>query len=225
MHVLVVDDEVRLATLIAEYLRGTGTSAEVAHDGPSALTRLRGGSIDAVILDWMLPGLSGVDVCRQLRAERNNVVVLMLTARGAVAERVEALEAGADGFVIKPFSMEELAARLKALVRRGGTSEAHRLVVADVVLDRAAQQLWVAGSEVGASPREFAMLAALMERAGKLVTRQTLINEVWETGVADNVVDVCISRVRAHLQHSARVTLTTRRGLGYVLDERRGEDA
>jgi DNA-binding response OmpR family regulator len=227
MHVLVVDDEVRLAALIAEYLVGAGFSVEVTHDGSSALERIRGGSLDAVVLDHMLPGLSGIAVCRALRAEGNAVPILMLTARGAVEERVEGLEAGADDYVVKPFAMEEIVARLNALLRRVEIPIEDRLVVGDVVLDLATRRLWVAGAEVATSRREFAMLNALMERAGRVVGRHVLFDEVWDEDVDinSNALDVYISRVRARLSGSDRVTVATLRGVGYRIDCRAVDEA
>lgn len=220
MHVLVVDDEVRLAALIGEYLVGAGFSVELTHDGSSALDRIRGGSLDAVVLDHMLPGLSGIAVCRALRAEDNGVPILMLTARGAVEERVEGLEAGADDYVVKPFAMEELVARLNALLRRVEIPRDDRLVVGDVVLDLSTRRLWVAGAEVATSRREFSMLTALMERAGRVVGRHVLFDEVWEdeVDINSNALDVYISRVRARLAGSDRVSVATLRGVGYRID-------
>lgn len=220
MHILVVDDEVRLAALMAEYLVGAGFSTEVAHDGLGALERIRGGSLDAVVLDRMLPGLSGEAICRAVRADGDGIPILMLTARGAVSERVEGLEAGADDYVVKPFAMEELVARLNALLRRVGTSTDDRLIVGDVVLDLAARRLWVAGAEVPTSRREFAMLSSLMERAGRVVSRQLLFDEVWddESDVQSNALDVYVSRVRARLSRSVRVSVVTLRGVGYRID-------
>lgn len=220
MHILVVDDEVRLAGLMAEYLIGAGFSAEVAHDGISALDRIRGGSVDAVVLDRMLPGLSGEAICRAVRADGNDVRILMLTARGTVPERVEGLEAGADDYVVKPFAMAELVARLHALLRRAEPATNDRLILGDVVLDLAARRLWVAGAEVATSRREFTMLSALMERAGRVVPRQVFFEEVWDDGadVQSNALDVYVSRLRVRLARSERVSVTTLRGVGYRID-------
>lgn len=227
MHVLVVDDEVRLASLVAEYLVGVGFSAEVSHDGVSAIGRIRGGSLDAVVLDRMLPGMSGEDVCRALRAEHNAIPILMLTARGSVNERVDGLEAGADDYLVKPFAMEELVARLNALLRRVEVVDDDRLVLGDVVLDLSTRRLWVAGTAVATSRREFAMLTALMERAGRVVGRHVLFDEVWdeEVDINSNALDVYISRVRTRLAGSERVSVATLRGVGYRIDCRPSDDA
>ncbi|HWU31553.1 MAG TPA: response regulator transcription factor [Marmoricola sp.] len=227
MHVLVVDDEVRLAALVAEYLVSVGFSAEVSHDGLSAMERIRGGSLDAVVLDRMLPGMSGEDVCRTLRAEHNSIPILMLTARGSVSERVDGLEAGADDYMVKPFAMEELVARLNALLRRVEVLDEDRLVLGDVVLDLSTRRLWVAGVEVATSRREFAMLTALMERAGRVVGRHVLFDEVWdeEVDINSNALDVYISRVRTRLAGSDRVSVATLRGVGYRIDCRSADDA
>lgn len=217
---LVVDDEVRLTTLVAEYLVGADFSVEVCHDGFAALERIRGGSVDAVVLDRMLPGLTGVEVCRALRAEHNDVPIVLLTARGAVDERVEGLESGADDYMVKPFALEELVARLNALLRRADVFDEDRLVVGDVVLDLSARRLWVAGTEVATSRREFAMLTSLMTRPGRVVGRHVLFDEVWddEVDINSNALDVYISRVRARLAASERVTVATLRGVGYRID-------
>lgn len=227
MHVLVVDDEARLASLIAEYLDGAGFSSETCHDGASALDRIERGTHDAVVLDRMLPGMDGVEVCRALRASHNSVPVLMLTARGAVAERVDGLDAGADDYLVKPFAMAELVARLHALLRRRDAHEEDRIVIADVVLDRAARRLWVAGDEVIVARREFAMLVSLMTRAERVVSRQTLFDEIWDEDIDinSNALDVYISRVRARLAGSERVSVSTLRGVGYRLEVRPKTDA
>ena len=215
-----VDDEVRLASLVSEYLTGAGFSTEMCHDGLAALERIRGGSVDAVVLDHMLPGLSGIAVCRALRAEHNDVPIVLLTARGSVEERVEGLESGADDYMVKPFALEELVARLNALLRRLEILDGDRLVVGDVVLDMSTRRLWVAGGEVTTSRREFAMLTSLMERAGRVVGRHVLFDEVWdeEADINSNALDVYISRVRARLAGSERVTVATLRGVGYRID-------
>jgi len=161
MHVVVVDDEPRMVRLITGYLDENDERATGAHDGTSGLFAARQADVDAVVLDLMLPGMSGTEVCQQLRREGNDVPILMLTARGAVAERVAGLEAGADDYLVKPFALEELYARLRA-IRRRREPEDDRLVVGDVVLDAGDRRVWVAGTEVPLSRREFDMLLSLM---------------------------------------------------------------
>ena len=166
----------------------------------------------AMVLDLMMPGISGIEVCERLRAEHNDVPILMLTARGAVDERVAGLDAGADDYLVKPFALEELAARLRAIRRRLDNPD-HRIVAGDVVLDPLEQRVWVADSEVHLSRREFAMLSALMENVGHVVSRSKMFDEVWdgEVDIKSNAIDVHMSRLRARLDASRRVRVTTLR--------------
>ncbi|MEO5711636.1 MAG: response regulator transcription factor [Nocardioidaceae bacterium] len=219
VHVVVVDDERRMVELVTGYLEEVGIRTTGCHDGHEALVAARGADVDAMVLDLMLPGVAGIDVCRRLRREGNDVPILMLTARGAVAERVEGLRAGADDYLVKPFALEELVARLQAIARRRDNTE-HRLTIGDVVLDPLEQRTWVADVEVALSRREFAMLTALMENAGHVVSRQKLFDEVWdgEVDIRSNSIDVHMSRLRARLEGSAEVHVTTLRGVGYRLE-------
>jgi two-component system OmpR family response regulator len=221
MHVLVVDDETRMVELISGYLAAQGDTTTGRHDGPSGLQAARRPDVDVVVLDLMLPGLDGMEVCRRLRGEGNGVPVLMLTARGAVAERVTGLEAGADDYVVKPFALEELHARLKVLYRRREPA-GDRLTVGDVVVDRPQRRVWVAGQEVVLSRREYAMLTSLAESRGRVVSRSRLYADVWddEIDIRSNALDVHMSRLRGRLAPSRRVTITTLRGVGYRLTER-----
>src|SRR4051812_25895970 len=164
VHVVVVDDERRMVELVTGYLGEVGMTTTGCHDGKQALVAARAPGVDAVVLDLMMPGIDGLEVCRRLRAEGNDVPVLVLTARGAVPERVAGLEAGADDYLVKPFALEELVARLRAIRRRRDTTE-HRLSAGDVVLDPLEVRVWVAGAEVALSRREFSMLRALLEEA------------------------------------------------------------
>jgi DNA-binding response OmpR family regulator len=218
VHVVVVDDEKRLVELVTGYLDDLGVATTSCHDGPAGLAAARGSDVDAVVLDLMLPGMSGLDVCRTLRGEGNEVPILMLTARGAVPERVAGLEAGADDYLVKPFALEELFARVKAIRRRRDTVD-HRLVVGDVVLDALERRVWFAEQEVTLARREFAMLQCLMEHAGRVVTRAQLFDDVWddEVDIRSNSIDVHMSRLRARLAETS-VHVTTLRGTGYRLE-------
>ncbi|MER6633177.1 response regulator transcription factor [Streptomyces sp. NPDC000987] len=220
MHYLVVDDETRLTDLVVRYLGESGHSAEGRHDGPAGLAAARDPRVDAVVLDVMLPGMDGVEVCRTLRAEGIDVPVILLTARGAISERVAGLDAGADDYVVKPFAMEELMARLRALSRRRPDSSG-RLRVGDLVLDPEQQRAWRADTELDLSRREFDVLRVLMENAGRVVTRHLLLDEVWdgETDLRSNAIDVHVSKVRAKVDRAfGRTTITTLRGRGYRLE-------
>lgn len=220
MHVVVVDDEQRMVELIASYLEDQAVTTVGCFDGPSGLAAARGTDVDAVVLDLMLPGLSGIEVCRQLRREGNDVPVLMLTARGAVPERVAGLEAGADDYLVKPFALEELHARLRAIRRRLDPDTDHRLVVGDITLDPLEQRVWVAGAEVALSRREFAMLTSLMGSRGHVVSRARLYDDVWdgEVDIRSNALDVHMSRLRNRIEASNLVTIRTLRGVGYRLE-------
>jgi DNA-binding response OmpR family regulator len=168
----------------------------------------------------MLPGMDGVEVCRTLRGEGIDIPVILLTARGAVSERVAGLDAGADDYVVKPFAMEELLARLRAISRRRA-DPAGRLRIGDLVLDPEQQRAWRGDCELDLSRREFAVLRVLMENAGRVVSRLQLLNEVWdgETDLRSNAIDVHVSKVRAKVDRAfARATITTLRGRGYRLE-------
>jgi DNA-binding response OmpR family regulator len=220
MHYLVVDDETRLTDLVVRYLSESGHTAEGRYDGPSGLAAARGPRLDAVVLDVMLPGMDGVEVCRTLRGEGIDIPVILLTARGAVSERVAGLDAGADDYVVKPFAMEELLARLRAISRRR-PDPAGRVQVGDLVLDPEQQRAWRADCELDLSRREFAVLHVLMENAGRVVSRLQLLNEVWdgETDLRSNAIDVHVSKVRAKVDRAFdRTTITTLRGRGYRLE-------
>ncbi|MPZ93882.1 MAG: response regulator [Propionibacteriales bacterium] len=220
MHVVVVDDERRMVELIASYLEDQRVTTVGCFDGPSGLAAARGLDVDAVVLDLMLPGISGIEVCKQLRREGNDVPILMLTARGAVPERVAGLEAGADDYLVKPFALEELHARLCAIRRRLDPDTDHRLVVGDITLDPLEQRVWVTDTEVTLSRREFAMLTSLMEGRGHVVSRARLYDDVWdgEVDIRSNALDVHMSRLRNQLAASDLVTIRTLRGVGYRLE-------
>jgi DNA-binding response OmpR family regulator len=222
MHVVVVDDEPRMVELIAGYLGEHGVRTTGAHDGPSGLFAARQVDVDAVVLDLMLPGMGGTQVCRQLRNEGNDVPIIMLTARGAVSERVAGLEAGADDYLVKPFALQELHARLRA-IRRRREPEGQRLVVGDITLDEGERRVWVADDEVSLSRREFDMLSSLMSSRGRVVSRARLYDDIYDVDVdiASNTLDVHMSRLRRALAGSERVTIHTLRGVGYRLEDKR----
>ncbi len=221
MHVLVVEDEPRMVELISGYLTAQGDTSFGCHDGVTGLEAARRPDVDVVVLDLMLPGIDGLEVCRRLRGEGNDVPVLMLTARGTIAERVTGLEAGADDYLVKPFALEELHARLKVLYRRRAPADG-QLTVGDIVMDLPRRRVWVAGQEVTLARREYAMLVSLAESRGRVVSRSRLYGDVWddEIDIRSNALDVHMSRLRGHLASSHRVRITTLRGVGYRLTER-----
>jgi two-component system, OmpR family, response regulator len=220
MRVVVVEDEPRLNELVVDYLGECGISAIGFPDGESGLLAAHEPGVDAMVLDLMLPGMGGLAVCRELRRGGSDLPVLILTARGAVSERVAGLDAGADDYLVKPFALEELAARLRAIGRRR-ERPTDRLIVGDLVLDVAEQRVWRGDVELEMSRREFAMLAALMDNAGRVVSRSYLLDSVWdgEIDIRSNAIDVHISKLRAIIDRPfGTVTITTLRGVGYRLE-------
>jgi DNA-binding response OmpR family regulator len=221
VHVVVVDDHPRMVELVTGFLTEKGARATGCLDGESGLEAIANSDPDAVVLDLMLPGMSGTGVCRALRAAGNDVPVIMLTARGEVRERVAGLESGADDYLVKPFALEELYARLQAIVRRRGEVTS-RLSAGDVVVDLDTRRVTVAGDEVNLARREFAVLSTLLDPPGRVVSRSRLYDEVWDSEIdlRSNAIEVHVSRVRAHLKPSANVSISTVRGIGYRLDVR-----
>ena len=221
MRVLVVEDERRLADLIARGLREAGHTVDVRHTGSDGLFAATTGGYDSVVLDWMLPGLDGLAVCRRLREHRNRVPVLMLTARGQVPDRVAGLDAGADDYLAKPFSFDELLARLRALHRRTTDAAVDELRAGDLVLDPARRRVFRADVEVELPAREFDILHLFMTRAGQCLTRYQILDEVWdgETDLRSNVIDVYIASLRAKIDKPfGRHAIETLRGAGYRLE-------
>jgi len=221
VRVLVVEDDRRLAALIGQGLTEAGHCVLAAHTGPDGLAAAINGSFDAVVLDWMLPGMDGPTVCRSLRQRGVATPVLILTARGAVADRVAGLDALADDYLTKPFSFDELLARLRALVRRGDALGLPVLMLGDLQVDAERRLVHRGDTEVELTAREFDVLFLLARRAGRVVTRQQILDEVWdgETDLRSNVIDVYIAALRSKLDKPfARTSITTLRGAGYRLD-------
>jgi len=222
--VLVVEDEDALATLLDYNLMKEGFRVERAADGEEALLRVAEEPPDLVILDWMLPKVSGVEVCRQLRAgiETRRTPVLMLTARGEEADKVRGLDTGADDYVVKPFAMSELVARIRALLRRARPELVEeRLEYADLMLDRARHRVTRAGQDVHLGPTEYRLLDFLMQRPGRVFSRERLLDAVWgaNTYVEVRTVDVHVGRLRKALrQPNSPDLIRTVRSAGYSLD-------
>jgi DNA-binding response OmpR family regulator len=220
VHVVVVEDQDRMRHLVTSYLEENGVSTTACPDGETAFSAIIETNPDVVVLDLMLPGLSGTAICKALRAAGNDVPVIMLTARGEVRERVAGLEAGADDYLVKPFALEELHARIQAIARRR-EEPSSRATVGDLLVDFASRRVWAANQEIDLRKREFDVLATLLNSAGSVVTRERLSEEVWDGADEDlhsNSLEVYVSRVRRHLQDSRTVTITTVRGIGYRLD-------
>jgi two-component system OmpR family response regulator len=220
MRVLVVEDEARAAALLRRGLSEEGYAVDVAGDGPEAVWRAAEFGYDVVVLDVMLPGLDGFEVCRRLRAGGCWAPVLMLTARDAVADRVRGLDAGADDYLTKPFSFAELFARLRALIRRGAPERPALLRAGNLRLDPASRQAWRGEAELQLSPKEFALLELLLRHPGQVLTRTRILEHVWDyayDGVS-NVVDQYVGYLRRKIDRPFGVNqLETVRGAGYRL--------
>ena len=222
MRVLIVEDEVKMASLIRRGLREEGLSADVARSGDDALWMARATEYDAIVLDVMLPGTDGFAVCRALREAGAWSPVLMLTARDAVEDRVEGLDAGADDYLTKPFSFAELLARLRALVRRPPLERPTVLEVDDLRLDPATRRVWRGETEVQLSAKEFALLETFMRRPGEVLSRYHLLEHCWDHGYENrsNVVDVYVRYLREKIDRPFGChSLETVRGVGYRLRE------
>jgi two-component system, OmpR family, response regulator len=220
VHVLVVEDEPKMAALLRRGLREEGLVADVAPNGEQALAHAIDPAYDVIVLDVMLPDLDGLEVCRRLRSRRVRTPVLMLTAREAVQSRVAGLDAGADDYLLKPFSFAELLARLRALIRRGSVDRPTLLQVGDLRLDPAMHRVWRGEVEVSLTAKEFMMLHAFMLRPGQVLTRELLLDHAWDLAYerGSNVVDVYVRSLREKLDRPFGVTsLETVRGVGYRL--------
>ncbi|MGH7124659.1 MAG: phosphate regulon transcriptional regulator PhoB [Stellaceae bacterium] len=223
--ILVVEDEPALATLLRYNLEKEGFSVAEAHDGEEALLQLSERTPDAVLLDWMLPQVSGLEICRRIRRtpQWRTLPVIMLTAKGEEVDRVRGLEGGADDYVVKPFGVTELVARLKAVLRRARpTAGAETLRYADLVMDLASHRVTRNGDPVHLGPTEFRLLRVLLERPGRVFSREQLLDAVWgrESEIEPRTVDVHIRRLRKALNEDGRRDLIrTVRAAGYAVDQ------
>ena len=222
MRVLMVEDDVKMAALVRRGLVEDGHAADVAATGEDAVWMAQAHPYDAIVLDLMLPGLSGFETCERLRSAGVWSPVLMLTSRDGVEDRVAGLDAGADDYLTKPFSFAELSARLRALSRRGGVERPAELVAGGLRLDPASRRVWRGENEVALSPKEFALLETFMRRPGQVLSRLQLLEHAWDFAYENrsNVVDVYVRYLREKLDRPfGKSSLETVRGVGYRLRE------
>ncbi len=223
-RVLVVDDEPKVGDALAAGLRADGFEVDVARDGAEGFFAASSREYDVVLLDWMLPGRSGIEVLGALRNSRSTVPVLMLTARDALEDKVQGLDQGADDYLVKPFALAEVAARIRALLRRGRPEPVSLLRCAGVELDRIARTVRVDGAEVELTQREFELLEYLLLHRGHPVTREMLARDLWKLPrrdpTLDNVIDVYVARLRRKVDRDpADRRVQTIRGVGFLLRE------
>jgi two-component system, OmpR family, phosphate regulon response regulator PhoB len=230
-RILIVEDEEALTLLLRYNLEAAGYDIESVARGDDADLRLREAIPDLVILDWMLPGVSGIELCRRLRSrpETRQLPIVMLTARGEESERVRGLSTGADDYVVKPFSVPELLARVQALLRRASPERvADVLGFGDIAIDREKKRVTRGGRPIDLGPTEYRLLEFLMERPGRVFSREQLLDGVWGSDIYidERTVDVHVGRLRKALNRGDEVDpIRTVRGSGYALDDRFGKSA
>ena len=226
MHILVVDDDQAVRDSLARSLQYTGYQVSTAQDGIEALAKLSNGYVDAVIMDVMMPRLDGLEATRMLRSSGNDVPILILTARDAIEDRVDGLDAGADDYMVKPFALDELLARLRALTRRSHSGEegesSQLLTFSDLTLDPQTREVTRGGRHIALTRTEFALLLAFMENPRRVLERSWLLNEVWgfDFPTTANSLEVYIGYLRRKIEADSQSRLIhTVRGIGYALKE------
>jgi len=222
MRILVVDDEVKLATAIKRALEINHYAVDMVHTGSDALDMALGEEYDCILLDLMLPGIDGLTVCKKIREDGKSTPILMLTAKGQIADKVTGLDIGADDYLVKPFSFEELFARVRALVRRPKTQAQSALTIRNLSLDPVSYTVTRGGKPIALSSKEFSILEYLLRNKNTVVTRDQLINHVWDydADVLPNVVEVHIKHLRDKIDAPFKTALIqTIRGKGYSIRE------
>jgi len=220
VQVLIAEDDVRMAALLKQGLTEDGHVATLAETGTEALGIARAGAFDVMILDVMLPGMDGFAVARQLRNENNRLPILMLTARDQLKDIVTGLDVGADDYLTKPFSLEELLARVRAVGRRGPIPQPVLLHVEDLTLDTGTRTAARRGESIPLTRTEYALLELLMRRSGRVVLRETILNAVWgfDKSIEANTLDAFVRLLRAKVDHGhSRKLIHTVRGVGYLI--------
>ncbi|MGG6294345.1 response regulator transcription factor [Leptolyngbya sp. AN02str] len=219
-HILLIEDETKLARFIELELTAEGYHTSVAHDGLTGLSLARSSMPDLLVLDWMLPGMTGVDLCRRLRATGIKVPVILLTARDDVSDRVSGLDAGADDYVVKPFSIEELLARVRAHLRRNQEANLDMLEYEDLSLNRNTRQVFRNGRPIELTAKEFDLLEYLLSHPRQVITRDQILEKVWGYDFMgdSNIIEVYIRYLRLKLEANQEKRLIhTIRSVGYVL--------
>lgn len=217
MKVLVVDDDVKIAAAVARGLRAEGFTVDIEHNGIDGLWRAREGSYDVIVLDIMLPGRNGYLICADLREAGDWTPILMLTAKDGDLDEAEALDTGADDYLVKPFSYPVLIARLHALIRRSGSRDPEPLRVGQLRVDPLARRVWVGDEEIEVTSREFDVLFYLVHRSGQVLSKSSILRGVWsdEFDGDPNIVEVYIARLRRKLAALDPLFIDTIRGAGY----------
>jgi DNA-binding response OmpR family regulator len=219
MQILVVEDEQRMAELLRRGLTEEGHHVVVARDGVTGFEMARAAQFDVIVLDMMLPQMDGLTVARRLRAARNQTPILVLTARDAAADVIGGLDAGADDYLTKPFSLEILLARLRAVSRRGAIAQPACLAAADVTLDPATRRVTRGSADLNLTPREFSLLELLLRNCGRVVRRETILESVWgfDCDVNENTLEAFVRLLRLKVDTRGPKLIHTVRGVGYVL--------
>jgi DNA-binding response OmpR family regulator len=221
-HILIIEDEVKLARFVELELTSEGYRVSVTHDGFEGLTAARESHPDLVILDWMLPGVTGVEICRRLRTTGEKVPLILLTARDEISDRVAGLDAGADDYLVKPFSIEELLARVRARLRHTTQSHPDLLQFADLSLNHSTREVWRGNRAIELTVKEFDLLEYLLSHPRQVLTRDQILEKVWGYDfIGDsNIIEVYIRYLRLKLEaDNATRLIQTVRGVGYVLRE------
>lgn len=221
-HILVVEDEVKLAQFIELELKYEGYEVTIAHDGLAGLTSARESHPDLILLDWMLPGISGLEICRRLRLTGDRVPIVLLTAKDEISDRVAGLDAGADDYLVKPFSLEELLARVRAHLRRNQEENPDLLQFSDLSLNRSTREVYRGNRAIELTAKEFDLLEYLMSHPRQVLTRDRILERVWGYDFMgdSNIIEVYIRYLRLKLESEREKRLIqTVRGVGYVLRE------
>ena len=219
MRVLVVEDEARIARFVAKGLREQAYAVDVSVNGEDAIYKASISDYDAIILDVMIPGRDGFQVCSELRAAGSAVPIIMLTARDGVQDRIDGLDSGADDYLTKPFAVAELLARLRALLRRGHVVRPDSIRIADLLIDTRARRAFRGGKDLSLTTKEYALLEYLAREQGRVVNRSELAEHVWDEHFdpISNLIDVHINRLRSKIDNGFAPLIHTRRGAGYML--------